>query len=56
MCCLAETLAPLIEQHARHAASLLQDFVLSCSSAGSPITAARMLTSPEGWVHQPVTW
>ena len=45
VCCLAETLAPLVEQHTRHSVGLLQDFVLNGSSMGSTITAEHIASA-----------
>ena len=45
VCCLGETLSPLIALHARHAVSMLQDFVLAYSTVGSAITAAHIASA-----------
>ena len=45
VCCLGETLSPLIELHAKHAVSMLQDFVLAYSTVGSAITAAHIASA-----------
>ena len=45
VCCLGETLSQLIEPHARHAVSMLQDFVLAYSTVGSAITAAHIASA-----------
>ena len=45
VCCLGETLSPLIAPHARHAVSMLQDFVLAYSTVGSAITAAHIASA-----------
>ena len=45
VCCLGETLSPLIEPHAKHAVRMLQDFVLAYSTVGSAITAAHIASA-----------